>query len=339
MSEKLEQETRIFVYTDREEHSFHKIFVFFPICANFLGSGLSSSGSPTKKFLSQKHNLFPLSVVRSWRSWMTGWQAGQVGILVMVLVVLLCLAAPLVATHDPAAIDLRTGLQPPSADHWLGSDQLGRDVWSRVVWAGRASLLVTGVVLALSLLLGLAVGVVSGYGGGWIDNIAMRVTDFFYALPQIMLALALIGAVGPSLLTLIAALTIGGWVTYARLARSLVLSLRQRDFVTAAQATGATHWWILTRHLLPGTIGPVAVQLSLDAGATILAIAALSFLGLGVQPPTPEWGAMLVEARPYLDRAHHLVLPPGLAIFLVVFGCNALGEALEDWLRPGSIAL
>ena len=263
------------------------------------------------------------------------WRPHQMGIGVMIAVVLLCLAAPLVATHDPVAVDLRTGLQPPSSAHWLGSDQLGRDVWSRVVWAGRASLLVTGIVLALSLLVGVAVGLVSGYGGGWIDDLAMRVTDFFYALPQLILALALIGAVGPSLLTLIAALAIGGWGTYARLARSLVLSLRQRNFVLAAQATGATHWWILTRHLLPGTLGPVAVQLSLDAGATMLSIAALSFLGLGLQPPTPEWGAMLVEARPYLDRAPHLVLPPGLAIFLVVFGCNALGETLEDWLRPG----
>jgi peptide/nickel transport system permease protein len=257
------------------------------------------------------------------------------GIGVMLLVVLLCVAAPLVATHDPAAVDLSTGLQPPSTSHWLGTDQLGRDVWSRVVWAGRASLTVTGAVLALSLTLGLVVGMISGYGGGWIDNLAMRVTDFFYALPQIILALALIGAVGPSIPALIAALTIGGWVTYARLARSLVLSLRQRDFVAAAQATGASHRRILMRHLLPGTIGPVAVQLSLDAGSTILAVAALSFLGLGIQPPTPEWGAMLVEARPYLDQALHLVLPPGLAIFLVVFGCNALGEVLENRLRPG----
>ena len=270
---------------------------------------------------------------RAWRL-PARWRPHQVGIGVMVVVVLLCLAAPLVATHDPVAVDLRTGLQPPSTAHWLGSDQLGRDVWSRVVWAGRASLLVTGIVLGLSLCLGMTVGLVSGYGGGWIDDLAMRITDFFYALPQLILALALIGAVGPSLLTLIAALAMGGWVTYARLARSLVLSLRQRDFVIAAQATGATHWWILTRHLLPGTLGPVAVQLSLDAGATMLSIAALSFLGLGLQPPTPEWGAMLVEARPYLDRAPHLVLPPGLAIFLVVFGCNALGEMLEDWLRP-----
>jgi ABC-type dipeptide/oligopeptide/nickel transport system permease subunit len=251
----------------------------------------------------------------------------------MMLVVLLCLSAPLVATHDPLAVDLPTGLQPPSADHWLGTDQLGRDVWSRVVWAGRASLTVAGMVLTLSLGLGLVVGLVSGYGGGWIDNLLMRLTDFFYALPQIILALALIGAVGQSRLALVAALVAGGWVTYARLARSLVLSLRQRDFVLAAQATGATHWRVLTHHLLPGTMGPVTVQLSLDAGSTILAIAALSFLGL--QPPTPEWGAMLVEARPFLDRAPHLVLPPGLAIFLVVFGCNALGEALAEWLRPG----
>ena len=270
-----------------------------------------------------------------WRLSSGGWRPSQIGIWVMALVVLLSLAAPLVATHDPTAVDLRTGLQPPSPDHWFGTDQLGRDVWSRVVWAGRASLTVAGIVLLLSLAVGLAVGLVSGYGGGWIDNILMRVTDFFYALPQLILALALIGAVGPSRLALVAALAIGGWVTYARLARSLVLSLRQQDFVMAAQATGATHWRVLTRHLLPGTVGPVAVQLSLDAGTTILAIAALSFLGLGIQPPTPEWGAMLVEARPFLDRAPHLVLPPGLAIFLMVFGCNALGEALAEWRRPG----
>lgn len=257
-----------------------------------------------------------------------------IGIGLMLVLVALCLAAPFVATHDPTAVDLRLGLQAPSTGHWLGSDQLGRDVWSRVVWAGRASLLVTGVVLGLSLLLGLTVGLVSGYGGGWIDDLAMRITDFFYALPQLILALALIGTVGPSRPALIAALAIGGWVTYARLARSLVLALRQRDFVTAAHATGATHRRILVRHLLPAILGPVAVQLSLDAGATMLAIAALSFLGLGLQPPTPEWGAMLVEARPYLDQAPHLVLPPGVAIFLVVLGCNALGETLEDWLRP-----
>lgn len=282
-----------------------------------------------------QRNRLPRPVGRSWRLPNGGWHPTRIGIWIMALVVLLCLGAPLAATHDPTAVDLRTGLQPPSPDHWFGTDQLGRDVWSRVLWAGRASLTVTGVVLMISLVLGLAVGLVSGYRGGWIDNMVMRVTDFFYALPQLILALALIGAVGPGILTLIAALAIGGWVTYARLARSLVLSLRQQDFVIAAQATGATHWRVLTRHLLPGTVGPVAVQLSLDAGSTMLAIAALSFLGLGIQLPAPEWGAMLVEARPYLDQAPHLVLPPGLAIFLVIFGCNALGEALEEWLRPG----
>lgn len=290
---------------------------------------------PAKTLHIPQSKQLPRLAGRSWRLPRGGWGPTQIGIGVMLLVVLLCLAAPFVATHDPTAVDLRTGLQPPSPDHWLGTDQLGRDVWSRVVWAGRTSLTVAGIGLLLALTVGLAVGLVSGYGGGWIDNLLMRITDFFYTLPQIILALALIGAVGPSTLALVAALAIGGWVTYARLARSLVLSLRQRDFVLAAQATGATHWRVLTRHLLPGTVGPVAVQLSLDAGTTILAVAALSFLGLGIQPPTPEWGAMLVEARPFLDRALHLVLPPGLAIFLVVFGCNTLGEALDEWLRHG----
>lgn len=290
---------------------------------------------PAKTLHLPQSKQLPRPAGRSWRLPRGGWDPARIGMGVMLLVVLLCLAAPFVATHDPTAVDLRTGLQPPSPDHWLGTDQLGRDVWSRVVWAGRTSLTVAGIGLLLALTVGLAVGLVSGYGGGWIDNLLMRITDFFYTLPQIILALALIGAVGPSTLALVTALAIGGWVTYARLARSLVLSLRQRDFVLAAQATGATHWRVLTRHLLPGTVGPVAVQLSLDAGTTILAVAALSFLGLGIQPPTPEWGAMLVEARPFLDRALHLVLPPGLAIFLVVFGCNTLGEALAEWLRHG----
>ncbi|MEM7534280.1 MAG: ABC transporter permease [Chloroflexota bacterium] len=284
--------------------------------------------------------LKPLQSRRWWSALIPSFQYGGgsllswLGIVTMLLIVFLCLAAPLTATHDPTVVDLRTGLQSPSAAHWLGTDQLGRDVWSRVVWAGRASLLVTGVVLVFSLGIGLILGLISGYGGGWIDNVIMRVTDFFYALPQIILALALIGAVGPSIPALMVTLTVGGWVSYARLTRSLVLSLRECDFDTAAHAAGATDQRILTHHLLPGAIGPVSVQLSLDAGTTILAVAALSFLGMGIQPPTPEWGTMLVEARPYLDQAPHLVLPPGLAIFLVVFGCNTLGETLEDRLRP-----
>ncbi len=250
------------------------------------------------------------------------------------LLIVACLAAPWLAPADPASIDLSVGLQPPSIDHWLGTDELGRDVLSRLLWGGRVSIMVAAVVLLVSLTVGVGVGVVSGYWGGLIDEIGMRLTDFIYALPGIILALALIGALGPSIPALIFALALSGWVTYARLARSLVLTTKTSDFVLAAHSIGATNRQIMRKHLLPALLGPVAVQLSLDAGVTILAIAGLSFLGLGIQPPTPEWGTMLVDARPFMNYAPHLVLPPGLAIFILVFGCNALSEGLEDWLRP-----
>lgn len=245
-----------------------------------------------------------------------------------------CLAAPWLAPADPASINLSLGLQPPSADHWLGTDELGRDVLSRLLWGGRVSIGVTVVVLLVSLTMGVTVGLLCGYQGGLVDELGMRLTDLIYALPGIVLALALIGAMGPSVPALILALALSGWVTYARLVRSLVLTIKTSDFVLAARSIGATDVHIMRHHLLPALLGPVAVQLSLDAGVTVLAIAGLSFLGLGIQPPTPEWGTMLVDARPFMDYAPHLVLPPGLAIFILVFGCNALGEGLENWLRP-----
>jgi ABC-type dipeptide/oligopeptide/nickel transport system permease subunit len=250
------------------------------------------------------------------------------------LLICVCLAAPGLAPFDPAAVDLSLGLQPPSADHWLGTDELGRDVLSRLLWGGRVSITVAVVVLLVSLTGGVLVGLSSGYWGGLADELGMRLTDFIYALPGIILALALIGALGPSIPALILALSLSGWVRYARLARSLVLTVKSSEFVLAAQAVGATDNHIMRKHLLPALLGPVAVQLSLDAGATVLAIAGLSFLGLGIQPPTPEWGTMLVDARPFMDYAPHLVLPPGLAIFILVFGSNAFSEGLEDWLRP-----
>lgn len=272
--------------------------------------------------------------MKRWSGWLRQHGVSAVGLGLALLVILLCLLAPLVTLYDPAAIDLQAGLQPPSPQHFFGTDQLGRDMFSRVLWAGRSSLLITFIVLSLSLSIGLAVGLVSGYRGGFIDELAMRLTDFFHAVPEIMLALALIGAVGPSTPTLVTALTVTGWVRYARLTRSLVLTLRTSDFVLAAYAVGTPPWQIIRRHLLPAVAGPLAVQLSLDVGAMILSIAGLSFLGLGVQPPTPEWGAMLVEARPFMDYAPHLVFPPGVAVFLMVFGFNALGEGLENRLRP-----
>jgi ABC-type dipeptide/oligopeptide/nickel transport system permease subunit len=257
-----------------------------------------------------------------------------IGVGVAAAIVLLSMLAPLVAPADPTAIDLMNALMPPGMAHPLGTDHLGRDLLSRVLWAGRTSLAVAALVLGISLAVGLLVGAVAGYLGGLVDRVCMLLADAFLALPSLLLALALIGAVGPSFPALVIALTAGWWAPYARLARSQVRVLRASPFVEAAEAIGATRWHLLRQHIMPGVLGPLAVQISLDVGVVLLAIGGLSFLGLGVQPPDPEWGTMLVEARPFLDYAPHLMLAPGLALFLTVFGCNALGELLAQRLRP-----
>lgn len=259
---------------------------------------------------------------------------GALGIGLALIIAVLSFLAPLIAPHDPTAINLTNAFQPPGGSHLLGTDKLGRDVLSRLLWAGRASLAVVSVTLLLSLAIGLLIGMLGGARGGRADEMAIALTDLFHALPSYVLALALIGTLGPSIPALVISLATTGWVRYARLARSLVLTLRSQEFVLAAHALGTSGGQIVRRHMLPHVIGPLAVQVSLDTGTTVLAVAGLSFLGLGIQPPTPEWGMMLVEARPYLERAPHLVLPPGLAIFLIVFGCHALGEALDSHGRP-----
>ncbi len=256
------------------------------------------------------------------------------GVGLAVAIMLLSLLAPLVAPADPTVIDLTNTLLPPGLAHPLGTDHLGRDLLSRVLWAGQTSLAVAALVLGISLVVGLLVGAVAGYLGGLVDQVCMLLTDVFLALPSLLLALALIGAVGPSVPALVIALTTGWWSPYARLARSQVRVLRASPFVEAAEAIGATRGQVLRQHIMPGVIGPLAVQGSLDVGVILIAIGSLSFLGLGVQPPDPEWGTMLVEARPFLDYAPHLMLAPGLALFLTVFGCNALGELLAQRLRP-----
>ena len=257
-----------------------------------------------------------------------------VGGLALLGLLLVALCAPLLAPYDPAAQDLNVGLTTPTLAHPLGTDQLGRDLLSRLLWAGRSSLTVVLGVLACSLLLGASIGLVAGYVGGLADELLMRLVELFLALPGFLLALALVGALGPGLDTLMLALTITWWPTYARLVRSQTLTLRHADYLLAAQAIGARHGQIMRRHLWPALIGPVLVQLSLDAGHLILTSAALGFLGLGIQPPAPEWGVMLVDARPFMQIAPHLVLAPGLAIFSTVLSANLVADGLEQWLNP-----
>jgi len=256
------------------------------------------------------------------------------GLILTVALVLVALAAPLLAPYDPSVQDTSRRLEPPSHQHPLGLDDLGRDVLSRIVWGARVSLRVGFSVVMLASLLGITLGAISGYFGGWTDTIIMRVTDILLAFPGILLAIALVAVLGPSLNNVILALAIIGWVGYARLVRGQVLKVREMEFVTAAKALGARSPRVIVRHVLPNVINPVIVMATLGLAGAILSEAALSFLGLGVQPPTPSWGAMLTSGRRYLGLANHLAIFPGAAIMLAVMGLNFLGDGLIDALDP-----
>ncbi len=242
--------------------------------------------------------------------------------------------APIVAPLDPAAVDARALLAPPSGDHWLGTDNLGRDIYSRLVYGARWSLGAAAAAAAAIVLLGVTVGLIAGYVGGLVDDLLMRVVDVLLAFPSLVLALAIVGTLGPSLQNVIVGMVAIWWVDYARVVRGLTLGVRDREYVTAAQCTGAPAGWIVLRHVLPNVVPSVLVLATLELGGLMLAISGLSFLGLGAQPPTPEWGTMLNDGRSFFQRAPQLMLYPGLAITLVVAGCNLLGDGLRDVLDP-----
>ena len=256
------------------------------------------------------------------------------GLVLTVLLVLAALAAPLLAPHDPFKQDTRRRLEVPSDQHLLGLDDLGRDVLSRIVWGARVSLRVGFSVVVLASLIGVTLGAISGYFGGFVDVLVMRLCDILLAFPGILLAIALVAVLGPSLNNVILALATIGWVGYARLVRGQVLKVREMEYVTAAKALGAKSPRVIIRHVLPNVINPVIVMATLGLAGAILAEAALSFLGLGVQPPTPSWGAMLTSGRRYLGLANHLAIFPGAAIMLAVMGLNFLGDGLIDALDP-----
>jgi ABC-type dipeptide/oligopeptide/nickel transport system permease subunit len=260
--------------------------------------------------------------------------AFMLGLVLTVALVLIALAAPLIAPFDPNIQDTSRRLEPPSHDHLLGLDDLGRDVLSRIVWGARVSLRVGFSVVFLASIIGITLGAVSGYFGGWTDTIVMRITDILLAFPGILLAIALVAVLGPSLNNVILALSIIGWVGYARLVRGQVLKVREMEYVTAAKALGAKSPRVIVLHVLPNVINPVIVMATLGLAGAILSEASLSFLGLGVQPPTPSWGAMLTAGRRYLGLANHLAIYPGVAIMLAVMGLNFLGDGLIDALDP-----
>ncbi|MBF6567516.1 MAG: ABC transporter permease [Candidatus Binataceae bacterium] len=249
----------------------------------------------------------------------------------LVITLVLCAAfGPLLIGIDPNAIDLAHTLARPGPGHWLGCDALGRDMLSRVLWGARISLAVSTIVIALSLAVGSLIGGFAAIIGGRIDELVMRAVDIVLAFPGFLFAIALAAILGPGLTDLVIALAAMGWTGYARLVRGELLSLREREYAQAAQALGATRSRVLFRHLLPALTGPVAVQATFGIGGIIIAEAALSFLGLGVLPPSPSWGNMLDSGRAYLLVAPHLTTAPGIAIGLAVLGFNLLGDGLAQ---------
>jgi peptide/nickel transport system permease protein len=244
------------------------------------------------------------------------------------------LFAPLIAPYDPLAQDLASRLDPPSAAHWLGTDQLGRDILSRLLYGSRISLVIGVVVVGVAGVFGTVVGLIAGYAGGLVDEGLMRLTEVFLAFPPLILAMAIAGALGPSLTNAIIAIAAVTWAVYARLARGQVLSLRRREFVEAARSIGASPMRILLRHLLPNAIAPLLIQGSFDMGSAIISAAGLSFIGFGAQPPTPEWGVMISEGRNFISTQPWLSLFPGLSILFAVGAFNLLGDGLRDVLDP-----
>jgi peptide/nickel transport system permease protein len=259
------------------------------------------------------------------------------GVVLVVIFVVFALFAPWIAPQDPAHIDLPNRLETPSSAHWCGTDELGRDILSRLIYGSRISMLVGSCVVAASLALGLIIGSVAGYYGGGIDRfVNVVLMNAFMSFPGILLAIALVAFRGPGIFNLVLALSLGGWVGYARLVRGQVLAGREREFVEAARALGASDLRIIVRHILPNIIQPVIVQAAIGMAGAILAEATMSFLGLGVPPPTASWGAMLNDGRSHLFDAPHLVLFPALAVMLAVLSFNFIGDALRDYLDPRS---
>ncbi|MEM7791808.1 MAG: ABC transporter permease [Verrucomicrobiota bacterium] len=257
-----------------------------------------------------------------------------VGLLITALFLLLALAAPILTPQDPLEIDFETKLEAPGIEHWFGTDVLGRDIFSRVVYATRTSLLTGVMVVTMALLIGLPIGLIAGYYGGRIDNFLMRIADVFLAFPPLLLPIAITAALGPGLYNALMALAISWFPWYARILRASVISVKEELYVKSSQAMGMNPLRIMLRHALPNSTTPVIVQASMDFGYTILAAASLSFIGMGARPPTLEWGLMISNSRAIFLEYWWTAFFPGAAIFLLVLGVNLLGDGIRDILDP-----
>jgi peptide/nickel transport system permease protein len=256
------------------------------------------------------------------------------GLIVILLLVLAGILGPSLAPDDPLEIAPDVRLTPPTLRHPLGTDEVGRDILSRILWGARISLKIGIAIVFFSAMIGLIIGMVSGYYGGLLDQILMRFTDIFISFPTLILAIAMTAALGPSLSNAVIAMIIVWWPIYARLIRSEVLAIKEKDYIQAIRVLGANPFKILAFHVLPNAIDTVIVRASIDFGNAVMFCAALSFIGLGAQPPQPEWGAMVTTGKDYLRDAWWLVTFPGLAIFLTVMGFNLLGDGIRDYLDP-----
>jgi len=260
-------------------------------------------------------------------------QAQFAGLIILILI-LSAIFAPLIAPYAPDAVRAGKPLTPPNRTFLFGTDDLGRDMFSRMIYGARITLRIGVIIVAVEVLIGVTVGLVAGYFGGWTDAVLMRFTDVMLAFPGILLALAIVATLGPGLTNAIFAVALSSWPLFARVVRSSVLTVRESEYITAVRVLGASHVHVMWRSILPNVLAPIIVLASLEFPAAVLVAAALSFLGLGAQPPSPEWGALLTDARNYIRTAPYLINIPGMAIFLTVLAFNLLGNALRDVLDP-----
>ncbi|PJF09459.1 D-ala-D-ala transporter subunit [Pseudorhodobacter sp. MZDSW-24AT] len=261
----------------------------------------------------------------------------MVGLVIILALLFMAAFAPWVATHDPLAQNLSQRLLPPGTPgHWLGTDDFGRDIWSRIVYGSRITLYIVTLVAVTAPVLGLLIGTVAGYFGGWVDQVLMRITDIFLAFPRLILALALVAVLGPGIENAVLAIALTAWPPYARVARAETLTVRTSDYIAAVRLQGAGAGRIIWGHVMPMCLPSVIIRVTLDMAGVILIAAGLGFLGLGVQPPTPEWGLMISSGRKFLFEQWWVATMPGLAIFIVSLGFNLLGDGLRDVLDPRS---
>ena len=258
----------------------------------------------------------------------------MVGAVIVLTLILVALFAPWIATHSPVGQDLAMRLKPPSWDNWMGTDELGRDIWSRVVYGARITLMIVALVAVLAAPVGLVIGAVAGYFGGWVDRILMGITDIFLSMPKLILALAFVAALGPGIQNAIMAIAIATWPGYARIARAETLTIRNSEFVAAVELQGASSFRVIVNHILPLCTSSMIIRVTLDMAGIILTAAGLGFIGLGAQPPLPEWGAMISRGRSFILDQWWVATMPGFAIVIVSLGFCFLGDGLRDVLDP-----